>query len=187
MYVCVCVVATSSWAGIWQVACVVRCHDVIWQQLGQHRERTRTNARVSGAGLNSGSTTSAELQAPTRNGKLYTPHPLLYPFSPTPFYLPLLNAGGRKPCGIEYTVPGLCRNRLAKAQIINGRLGIWYARVDMHLASLHCHRTTAHRARAGLHHKAIDDAADAGETRHRQDEHKQRGGQRAERAEPAMS
>lgn len=113
-----------------------------------------------------------------------TLHPLP---SLTPFYLPLLNTGGRKSCGIEYTVPGLCRNRLAKAQIINGRLRIWYARVDMHLASLHCHRTTAHRARAGLHHKAIDDAADAGETRQRQDEHKQRGGQRAEGAEPAMS
>lgn len=74
MCVCVCV-ATSSWPGIWQVACVIRCHDVIWQQLGQHRERTRTNARVSGAGLNSGSTTSAELQAPTRDGKLYNPQP----------------------------------------------------------------------------------------------------------------
>lgn len=185
---CVCVVATSSWPGIWQVACVIRCHDVIWQQLGQHTERERERMRaypgpVSILG-------QLHLQSCRRRLAMANSTTLNLPLPPPlfpPLHLPLLNAGGRKPCGIEYTVPGLRRNRLAKAQIINGRLGIRYARIDVHLASLHCHRTTAHRARAGLHHKAIDDAADAGETRQRQDEHKQRGGQRADGAEPAMS
>lgn len=37
---------TSSWPGIWQVACVIRCHDVIWQQLGQHTERERERMRA---------------------------------------------------------------------------------------------------------------------------------------------
>lgn len=92
-------------------------------------------------------------------------------------YLPLLDAGGREAGGIEYAVPGLSRHRLAEAQIIDRRLGIGYARIDVHFATLHRYGTAAHRTGAGLHHQAIDDAAHAGQLRR---QHEQRGEQRVQ-------
>jgi len=60
-------------------------------------------------------------------------------------------------------VPWLRGNRLSEAQVLDGRLGVGDARVDMHLPALHRHGATAYRSGGCLHDQAIDDAADAGQ------------------------
>jgi len=88
---------------------------------------------------------------------------LNYPLNTPMENLPLLDAGGGQPCGIEDAVPGLRRNRLAEAQVLEGRLGVGDARVDVHLAALHRDGAAADGSGGRLHHQAIDDAADAGQ------------------------